>query len=308
MGAAMGERVAILIGNRTFEPKSGLEPLKFPERDVTDLAAILRDPEIGRFDEVILIMDQPSVQIKLRIEKALKQNTGAFVLIYYSGHGKVSDARRLYLAARDTQEDSLVATAVRFDDIIEMKENTGHSRVGIILDCCFAGLGQDAVKGGADDQVRALVGGKGIFFIGACGSTQPAKEDDALGHGVLTAAVLDGLKGGKAARDNDGTIRVSDLFNYCGSFISSHARQFPVCLNKIDGAEIVVAFSRPKLSDTEREVIRTKLNWCRENKLLVDSDLKRLEAWFSKDPVLVARKQTMLVRLTHTPPRGSVCL
>jgi len=274
----MGERVAILIGNRTFEPSSGLEPLKYPERDVIDLAAILRDRDIGRFDVVIPIIDQPSLQIKLAIEKMLKQNLGAFVLIFYSGHGRVSDSNRLYLAARDTQEDLLVATAVRFDDIIEMKENTGHSRVGIILDCCFAGLGQDAVKGSAEDQVKAIVSGKGIFFIGASSSIQHAKEDDSLAHGLLTAAIIDGLKGGKAARDNDGTIKVSDLFDYCRAFMSTRAKQIPVCLNKIDGADIVVSFSRPKLSDTDLEAIRAKLKLCRDHQLLFESDLKRLGA------------------------------
>ena len=144
-----------------------------------------------------------------------------------------------------------------------------------------------------DDQVKALISGKGIFFIGASSSTEPAKEDEVLGHGVLTAAILDGLKDGRAARAIDGIVRVSDLFGYCVNFVRDHARQVPVCLNRTEGSEIIVAFSHPKITSEQLAEVRSKLEWCRENKLLTDQDLSRLEGWFYKDPVPVAGRSTL---------------
>ena len=306
----MADRVAVLIGNRTFEPDSGLAGLKYPALDVEAVAKLLRDPEIGRFDEVTTLVDEPSGTIKLAVERAFKRNPGAFVLIYYSGHGKVSDASRLYLAARDTHEDSLVATAVRFDDLIEMKESAGQARVGVVLDCCFAGLGQADMKGGGEgDELNAIsgatkevvgrVGGKGIFFIGASGSTQPAKEDEVLGHGLLTAAIVDGLKGGDAARDNSGAIRVSDLYAHCAGFIATRGKQRPVWSNKIEGEELIFAFAKPKVDATELAAIREKLKLCRDHRLLETADLRRLDAWFSRDPVPVAKKNSFEARFVR---------
>ena len=54
----MDGRVAILVGNAQFEPDSGLEPLKFPPKDVKELAEVLRDPNAGRFDQVIEVIDE----------------------------------------------------------------------------------------------------------------------------------------------------------------------------------------------------------------------------------------------------------
>jgi uncharacterized caspase-like protein len=94
----------------------------------------------------------------------LDEERGAICLFYYSGHGKISDSGRLFLAASDTRERLLPATGVPFASILEMKEDFGCSRFCAILDCCYAGLGSANIKGTTDEQLKAFAEGQGCFL------------------------------------------------------------------------------------------------------------------------------------------------
>jgi len=87
---------------------------------------------------------------------------------------------------------------VSFAAILEMKESLGYGRFAAILDCCFAGLGSPDIRGSEDDQLKSYAQGRGVFFLGAANATEAAKEDESLGHGLLTAATIDGLQNGLA--------------------------------------------------------------------------------------------------------------
>lgn len=54
----MPQRLAFLIGNQTFRPDSGLQPLRGPANDVAALSRILADPERGKFS-VQEFLDKP---------------------------------------------------------------------------------------------------------------------------------------------------------------------------------------------------------------------------------------------------------
>lgn len=110
------------------------------------LERLLLDSEIGRYDKVVPLVNKTHTEILLQYNALLRNERGGEVLFYYSGHGKPSDLRKLFLAANDTTEDDLPVTGVQFSRIIDLKENYGIRTFTAILDCCFAGLGGSDVR------------------------------------------------------------------------------------------------------------------------------------------------------------------
>src|SRR3954471_17795221 len=97
-------RVAFLVGNQTFDPESGVSNLRFPSRDVEELAETLRNNEIGRFDKVQCLIDKTHGEVLESLEALMDEEQGAFILLYYSGHGIPSQGGgQLYLATRNTK-------------------------------------------------------------------------------------------------------------------------------------------------------------------------------------------------------------
>src|SRR5262249_8784654 len=273
-------RVALLVGNAKFAERSGIAQLRFPAADVEAMASVLSDPEVGRFDRVESLIDESRETILTALNTILDEERGATFLFYYSGHGKVSDRGRLFLAASDTKDRLLPATGVPFAEILETKDDVGCSRFCAVLDCCYAGLGSGNIKGSADEQLRSFADGTGVFFLGAANATAVAREDANLAHGILTAAIVDGLKSGRADVDNDGRITGPDLFSWCRDFAVKRGTHKPVQLNRVADDDIVIAFSRRRLLPAKIEAVREKLKWAWDHKLLPADELKRLQDYF----------------------------
>ena len=102
---------ALLIGNCRYD-QPGLAELATPEQDVQALANVLRDPQIGCFDRVDLVVNQPCADVGLAIgDTCAGKRPDDLLLIYYSGHGIKDRDGELCLTARDTRVDRLIATA-----------------------------------------------------------------------------------------------------------------------------------------------------------------------------------------------------
>jgi Caspase domain len=273
-------RVALLVGNSKFAENSGIESLRFPRADVEAMASILSNPEIGRFDRVESLIERSRHDIVTSLNTILDEERGAVFLFYYSGHGKISDSGRLFLAASDTSERLLPSTGVPFADILQMKEDLGCGRFCAVLDCCYAGLGSANIRGSADERLKAFAEGKGIFFLGAANATAVAREDMDLSHGLLTAAIVDGLKSGLADVDNDGRVTGPDLFSWCRDFATKRGSHKPIQVNRVEDDDLVIAFSPRRLAAATIEAVREKLRVLWENQLLPADDLDALRQYF----------------------------
>lgn len=110
-------RIAFLVGNKTFGADSSLPNLKFPDHDVEQLAALLRNPEVGRYDRVETLVDASRSEIMETFDNLLRDEKDALFLFYYSGHGIPSPAGgRLYLASSDTCTHRVLVTAMSYDE------------------------------------------------------------------------------------------------------------------------------------------------------------------------------------------------
>jgi Caspase domain len=256
---------AILIASSVFSPDSGIEPLNFPLNDVSAMELTLRSEDFGFQVEKLINEECPVVMRRLEgwISRA---NYDDLILIYFSGHGKLSRGRELFLTCANTREDSLHATALKYKWLTDLVQDQSLQKVAILLDCCYAGRAISGMRGTAqgaiEEQVRSAVAesGSGIFFLGASGASQSAEEREVDGHGRFTKQIIKGLSSGDADIDGDGNISAKDLSTYVKRELrKQHATQEPIEGGAYQG-ELILGSNRRKQLDAAICAIRSSLD------------------------------------------------
>src|SRR5688500_6114569 len=108
----MGQRLALVIGTSAYDDP-GLARLVAPQADMDGLAAILRAPEVGGFDGVTTLLDQPAGAVHRAVARLFAgKKRDDLLVLYFSGHGVLDARGHLYLATSDTERPFLSATAV----------------------------------------------------------------------------------------------------------------------------------------------------------------------------------------------------
>ncbi len=226
----MNERVAVLVGNQTFRPDSGLLPLRGPQNDIAALSRILGDPQRGKF-AVREFVDRPRHEILPEIERILTRAVpGDLVLIYYSGHGKLDRNGRVCLATRDTEQGALQATSIPARHLTDLVNQSDCDQVVLILDCCYSGAVDDGLRGDIGSEMRVIEDARGFYILTASTDQQTAKEtepnSDAPVMGQFTAALAQGIESGAADLGRKGQILLSDLRKYLDRAVAGQTPQF----------------------------------------------------------------------------------
>ncbi len=137
-------KIALLIGVSDYPP--GLKPLPSTIQDAKAMAEVLKNENIGGFDEVKILSNPGIIEMSTEIQIAFNSNRhkNDLIVLFFSGHG-IKDERtgELYLSSHDTgntpQGDFNKATAVRSSFLHELMETGLSKRQVVILDCCFGG-------------------------------------------------------------------------------------------------------------------------------------------------------------------------
>ena len=97
------KRLALIIASYEYQDDS-LRQLVAPAQDAEALARVLKDPDIGGFDEVKVLTNRPSHEVRVEIASFFAdRKRDDLLLLYFSGHGVKDDDGQLYLATTDTQ-------------------------------------------------------------------------------------------------------------------------------------------------------------------------------------------------------------
>jgi uncharacterized caspase-like protein len=184
-----------------------------------------------------------------------KPGRNDMVLVYFAGHGAPevdaagveSDGLSKYLIPRDADPDSLYSTAFPMDEIQRIFARIASERVVLLLDTCYSGtaggrtFGRQQTRSAnlSDQFLERLTRSRGRVVITASGPNEVALELPALGHGIFTYYLLEGL-GGKADRNGDGIVTVSELYEYVEDQVDRRARaaggrQRPMMKGEIEG-------------------------------------------------------------------------
>jgi uncharacterized caspase-like protein len=102
-----GKRFGLLIGNSEYRNDS-LRQLVALSADVESLAAVLRRPEIGGFDEVRMLLNAPRSEIEPAVQEFFEEcDRDNLLLLYFSSHGLKNSRGELFLAATDTERNKV---------------------------------------------------------------------------------------------------------------------------------------------------------------------------------------------------------
>jgi len=221
----MSGKFALIIGNTEYiDP--GLAQLTAPGKDAEDFARVLKDREIGAFDEVNILLNQPEYIIRGTIDEFFDQKRPDDLLVlYFSGHGVRDELGALYLAVKNTIRTRLRSTAIKSEYIREAMDQSRSKRQVLILDCCNSGAfpqGTKAELGGSMGMTKAFQG-YGRFVLTASDATQFAWEGDKIigetDNSLFTHFLVKGLEG-EADSDGDGKITVDELYDFAYEQIS----------------------------------------------------------------------------------------
>ena len=257
----VANRWAVVIGVGEYEHKA-IPRLRFAARDAQAMYDFLTTKGGYPKQNVLLLTDTTAEKPTLQnIRRALgdflfrKPGRDDMVLIYYAGHGAPevdaagaeTDGLSKYLIPRNADPDSLYSTAFPMDEIQKIFARIPSERVVMLLDTCYSGtaggrtFARQRIRSGnlSDQFLERLTRSRGRVVITASGPNEVALESPDLGHGIFTYYLLEGLAG-KADRNGDGLVTVSELYEYVEDQVDRKAReaggrQRPLMKGEIEG-------------------------------------------------------------------------
>lgn len=233
----MAKRLALLIGNTTFNDKN-IADLKTPEKDVSDFASVLEN--YGEFKTRTLI-NETSSNIHQEIEDFYQRLTREDVtLLFYTGQGIVGDQGEFYIVAKDTQRERIASSAVSGEFIQVMMRKSRSLRQIAVMDTAFGGR--------FIDGLQAMSGS--VAAIAASSRVGYAYEESQGIHSILTKYLLQGITTGEADLNSDGLISVYELFNYIRDTIKEERPEQEPQILLAGGGDIVIA----KTSTTSKAI------------------------------------------------------
>ncbi len=173
------------------------------------------------------------------MEKVQKEAHEQDMLIfYYAGHGMMSEGTtreiEFFIVPHDVtqlygKDEMLFDKAISASEIKEISRKINAQKQVFILDACQSAGALDAMarRGVAEERAIAqLARSTGTFWITATGSEQFATEFEALGHGIFTYAVIEGLQGKADGLNPDKSITVRELTAYIESRVPELSEKY----------------------------------------------------------------------------------
>jgi hypothetical protein len=258
------EKWALVIGIGKFLDEE-IPELNYAAKDAEKFAAVLRDPNYGRFkpENVTVLLNEKAttVEIKREIEKLIgKARPEDLVVFYLSSHGSPREGSTTgvnYVITHDTEKRSLYATSISMVRIVDdLNEMVKAQRVVMFLDTCYAGaagsasvFGNRTDKGakelkpegqGVPEEILSRIGGStGRVIIAASRPNEISWESEKLEHGIFTYYLINGLK------QNNGLSSIKDVFDYLSIEVTKQVsserkrtQQHPVLVTSEQGDQV----------------------------------------------------------------------
>jgi DNA-binding winged helix-turn-helix (wHTH) protein len=239
----MGRRLALLIGNTTFDNPKTFPMLHTPANDIRDFARVLR--EYGSFEILNTLLDETSGIIDRAIDDLFSEaERGDLVLLYYSGHGYRGRTGNYYLASRNSHPKRMRSTSVPAFFIHDVMKSSRSRHKLIILDCCFSGAFIKDRKGGVREPVLLTeMRGEAEAILASSGIVEYSFEEEGP-NSLFTQYLIQGIETGKADQNGDGQISIDELFDYADERVrKARPGQTPMKEVSIRESEIVIATS-----------------------------------------------------------------
>lgn len=301
-------RIAMLVGVDDYADPA-LQTLSFAGKDADDLAAVLMDPAIGGYDEVVVVTGAEATT-RAGIVHAIERVTADLqrddtFLLYLSGHGTLDlDAirgTRLYFLPSDGELAEPVETALEVAWLERTLTQLEPRRRVLVLDTCHNGRSKSGLSGSTASRLRQLRGdppppssvsavSESEARLYAAQYYQPAMEDPDLENGVYTHFLIEALTSGRDAADldRDGLVDVVEAHDYArdGTIRYTGGLQVPRAEYRIVGHEEIYLAGDPSRRRTaEQALISAYDGLLTSARLLIDGTPRgQLPAVVAVDP------------------------
>lgn len=203
-------RRALIVGINTYGGGNDLAACVADARAMAEVLSRHKDDE-KNFDCLVLLdqMDDGSPITRPKFRAALTElfRFDGDVLLYFSGHGFLSDTGGLLCTSDATKND----WGIPMQEVMDLAAGSPARQILLILDCCHSGdVANPAMLNARAGQNPLATLRENMTVIAASHATEAAIE--AGGHGLFTAALLDGLEGGAA--DHMGFVSAPAIYTY----------------------------------------------------------------------------------------------
>lgn len=204
-----------------------------------DASAFVRAfSEVGQVParRLLLVADHEKASLKLSTDsKTILPVIKEFVsrpgpkdtlVFFFSGHGYVDpNDQVMYLATSDFDVTRPASTGLSVDALRRALTSSRAKHQLIFLDACHSGAFEleDSLDGRA--LANSIATKKGIAVVSSCSSQQQSIEARAIGHGVFTQCLVQGIRG-QANSEVDSVIDIQEAFR----FVKTHV---PVAAKKV---------------------------------------------------------------------------
>ena len=216
--------------------------LSCARRDAVALHALFSDT-LG--DTATLLVDERATRAAIEDEfrQLAASSPDDVVVIAFSGHGSETHE----LVPYDADVHDLSGSCIHLNVLTEWFSHIPARRLILFLDCCFSGaMGAKVLKVESiprtiqsTDHLLDQLSGEGRLIFTASSATEPAWENQRLGHGLLTYHLIQALRGAEEVRQG-GKISIYRLLEYVTQQVTCGAQQLgkaqhPTLRGSIDG-------------------------------------------------------------------------
>ena len=285
------KRLALLVGTSEYPECEKLAPLHGSLLDVDAMQRVLVANGEFATDDVVVLKNASRQAIEDAIHNlfnASDRKKDDLVLFYFSGHGIVDEANKLFLGTPSTRKEgskivkpTTVAAAYLQD---AMNESKSQHQV-LIFNCCFSGAFAQGMTVMDDGSVnlKNQLGGKGRAILTSSSSTQFSFQPDGE-MSIYTRYLVEGIESGAADRDGDRNISIDELHEYAALKVSQESPNMTPAFYPVEqGGKIYIA-KVAQAKDDPRLVYRRELEsrivdgkWSLPARRLLDSLRTRLE-------------------------------
>jgi WD40 repeat protein len=228
--------------------------LKYAAKDVNDFVAAYQ-PE-GTYENIIVekILDSEATleNITAALDRLKKAKVHDHVVIYFAGHGVLTDDLEYYMASHDMNFEDPAENGLAYTLFEEKIVDLNSRNRVVFIDACHSGevekentslvnsnvkvketrgvavITTDAIQENLSDLVNNtfndLRGNAGATIIASSGGSEFAYEGGKWQNGVFTYVVLSGLNNNAADLNGDGQINISELQEYVSAEVNRLTR------------------------------------------------------------------------------------
>ena len=235
---------AVLVGVNHY---TNLTPLKFGRSDAERLYQVLTE-QCGyepRF--ITLITDGENETSRRPLKHNITNQMGRVlaevrpqdhVLVFFTGHGFISESGEGFLATQDTDVNDLKRTALSAMRVMKRLESLQASQKILILDCCLERSGSDEGSSQVDAASLPLQfsNARGVVTFASCSPGQRSWELAGGNNGVFTHFLAKGMEGASDQSGNqNGKVELTELVRYTTNEVAKEtagygSKQVPMAL------------------------------------------------------------------------------